>query len=203
MKKLTLVILFLLHVACGYAQSRWSAFAQQMAAMETYLRSLKGLYKTTQKGLNTMHNLKDGSFTLNKNYFASQYIVAPAVANNPKIRGITDLTQQIQSVFANAISWQRHEGSLSADEQNYMQSVYSHLLDDCSKDIKELQLVTSDNQSQMSDAARTAYIDKLYSAMQDRYVFSCTFADKAKQVAKSRQNTRNSNQVLQKLYEHN
>jgi hypothetical protein len=202
MKKIMILIgcLLLTWTTSTSAQSRWSVFIQQMTSMKAYLQSLKGVYKTTQKGLNTMHSLKDGSFTLNQSYFLSLNKMPVAIKNNAKINATTGLLQEIEGLFQRCLDWQQKHNLLSADEQHYMQGIYSHLLDDCNKDLQELTLVTNDGSTQMSDAARIKEINKIYTSMQDKHKFTCYFTANAFAFARSRAEGKNSKQTLQQLY---
>lgn len=185
------------------AQSKLQVFAQQMAGMQAYLQSLKSIYKTTSNGLNTVNSLKNGNVSLHQNYFSSLDNVSPAVKGNPKIKGISDLMQQIETTFDKAFAWQQSNAMLSSDEITYMKMVYNHLLDDCNKDIDELALVATDGKTQMSDDARIKKIDQLYADMQQKYIFSGSFTAKAYTLAQQRSADKDSKEALRKLYDIN
>lgn len=177
--------------------------AQQVAAYETYLRYLKSGYSTMQDGLNTMHDLKDGTFTMHGNYFNSLSRVAPSVRGNKKIKGFTDLLAQLETTFDQALSWQQDKAILGGDEITYMQTVYRHLLEDCNTELEELTLVITDGKLQMTDEQRLKKIDGLYAAMQQQYSFARAFCDRAYQLAVSRNTDNIDRQVLKKLYDLN
>ena len=108
-----------------FAQTKFQTMLNQIAGLETYLKSTESVYSTTSKGLNDIHDAKNGSFTLNQNYFNSLKSVSPAVKNDPKIKAISDMQQQIQTVINNALSWQHSTTQLSSDEATYMKTVYT------------------------------------------------------------------------------
>jgi len=184
-------------------QSKVKIMLQQIADYEIALHELKNGYTTTQNGLNTIHTLKSGTYSLHTNYFTSLSTVAPSIKSNPKIRGIANLEQQVENTFDAAISWQKDKALLSKDELQYMQLVYSHLLEDCAKLIDELSLVVSDGKTQMSDQARIREIDKLYADMQEKYAFARSFTDNAYELANDRQSGKDTRAILKKLYDLN
>lgn len=173
---------------------------QQIALQETYLSEIKNGYNDAQKGLADAQELKNGSFTLNANYFNSLSQVSPAVANDPKVKLITSYQQQIVSSFGNEINWQQQQGILGGDEISYLQQVYAGIITACTKDIDELNLVVTPGKAQMKDAQRIAEIDKLYAATQDKYRFTVSFVSNAHSFALQRQENGQQSQVIKKLY---
>jgi hypothetical protein len=182
------------------AQSRFATEANEIAGLETYLKSIKTVYSTTSKGLNDINNLKSGSFSLNQSYFSSLKNVSPAVRNDPKIKAISDLQQQIQTTFNNALSWQQSKGQLSSGEISYMKTVYNNLLGECNKDLQELTVVITNGQAQMTDKARIEKIDSIYKDMQDKSSFSQSFTGKAYVLANARIADKNGDQSIKTLY---
>ena len=183
-----------------HAQSKFETMANQIAGLETYLKSIKSVYSTTSKGLNDVNNIKTGSFTLNQNYFNSLKNVSPAVKNDPKIKAISDLQQQIETTFNNALSWQQNKGQLSSSEISYMKSVYNNVLGECNKDLQELTVVITNGQAQMTDKARIQKIDTIYKDMQQKCSFAQSFTGKAQDLANSRMADKNTDQSLKTLY---
>lgn len=176
---------------------------EQIAEYETSLKELKNGYATTQRGLRTIHDLKNGTYALHENYFSSLSQVAPAVRNNPKIKGTADLVQQIISTFDRAVSWQKDKAVLSSDELSAMKNVYSHLLHECNKDLDDLSLVTTNGEMQMTDEERIHRIDSIYADMQSKYKFSCSFTADAYTLANNRIMENSNRQTIKQLYDIN
>jgi len=200
MKKTIIFLLAVVSVIPAQAQSRFQVMAQQIAGMGAYLQSIKSVYSTTQKGLNEIHSLKNGNFDLNQAYFNSLGNVSPAVRNDPKIKAIGDLQQQIDRTFSNAISWQKQYGVLTSDETVYLRSIYNAMLSECGKDLDELTLVITDGKLQMTDDARIQKIGAIYTDMKDKYSFSRSFTGKAQVMAVDRKENGNDQQTLRSLY---
>ena len=213
--RISIAIIFAFILTCNLAdaqilggffsqqQTKIKTMLEQIVAYETTLHELKNGYSVAQHGLSSLHDLKNGTFTLHQNYFNSLAAVAPAVKNNPKIKGTTDLLDQVEETFDNALIWQKDKKMLSADEIAYMQKVYSHLLDECNKDIDELSLVTTDGKMQMKDEERISKLDKLYAGMEQKYSFARSFCDKGYAIAYQRNADKAGNLTLKKLYDLN
>jgi hypothetical protein len=210
MKRIITIAVWMFSLSYGRAQGIGSFFnqsdtktktmLQQIALQETYLSEIKKGYQTTENGLNTAHDLKNGTFNLHQSYFNSLGRVSPAVVNNPKIKLVSTYQQQIISGFDNEISWQKQQSILAADEMSYILAVYSNLLAECKKDIDELNMVITPGQAQMKDAERIKHIDAVYTATNDKYKFAQSFIANSHAFALDRQNSSQQTQVLKKLY---
>ncbi|MBS1524729.1 MAG: hypothetical protein JST19_03710 [Bacteroidetes bacterium] len=200
MKKYCTVLLIIAWSVPAIAQSRFQTMLNQVAGLESYLASLKKVYSTTTNGLNTIHDLKNGSMSLNQSYFMSLKNPSSAVKNDPHIQAISDLLRQVQQVFGNAISWQQSQGLLTGDELSYMRAVYSNLLAECNKDLQELNMVLSDGGVQMTDKQRIDRIDAIYKDMQGKYSFARSFTHKAYELASERSTSKTDNKSLKTLY---
>src|ERR1700744_6795293 len=101
--KITLVFFFFtgLFTLSGKAQGTGGFFDQQssktnlmiaqIAGYQTYLHEIKTGYNITESGLNTVQELKGGTFDLHTAYFNSLQQVNPAIKNNAKAKACTDL----------------------------------------------------------------------------------------------------------------
>jgi hypothetical protein len=172
----------------------------QIAEYERWLKSLKSGYNDTEKGLSAAHALKNGIFTLHRDYFNSLKQVAPAVRNNPKVKGTTDLLAQMEQTFALALAWQKDKGVLTDQEMSYLQTVYHNLFNECAQTIAKLKLVLTPGGLQMTDQQRIASIDRVYADMQEKYRFSCSFTRGAYQMASHRIDELAADQALKQSY---
>jgi hypothetical protein len=206
MKKVLFFVAFIGALATAppaFFQSRFQTMMNEIAGLETYLKSMKTVYSTTSNGLNDIHDIKNGSFNLNQTYFTSLKNVSPAVKNDPHIQQISTLSGQIESTFNAAISWQQSKGLLTTDEISYMRSVYNNLLGECNKDLQELNIVLTNGSVQMTDKQRIDKIDGIYSDMLGKYGFSQSFTNNARQLAIARADHNYSGQTLKTWYQIN
>ncbi|MBS1525310.1 MAG: hypothetical protein JST19_06665 [Bacteroidetes bacterium] len=177
--------------------------AEQIALIETDLSEVKNGYKVTENGLTTIHDLKNGTFTLHTDYFSSLVQINPAIAKNPKVKAITDNQQQIIAAFEQAIQWQKQQAILTSPEMAYLIAVYSNMSKLCSNDITELTDVITPGKLQMKDEERLKRIDAIYFDMQDKYAFSRSFVQKMYALAMNRKQQQHESQVLKQFYNSN
>jgi hypothetical protein len=174
--------------------------AEQIAEYETYLGALKTGYHISESGLNTAHDLKNGTFTLHSDYISSLSQVNPVIQNSPKGKAIADLNSQTLALLATEISWQQQQKILTPTEMGYLQKVRDNLAAKCKLDMDELLQVLTPGKLQLTDAQRLARLDKLYDSMKDKYAFAGSFTSKCRKLALSRKQQSQDNGQLKKLY---
>jgi len=173
---------------------------EQIAGYETYLNSIKTGYKITESGLNTVNEIKGGTFSLHTAYFNSLRRVSPAVQSNPKGKAIAGIVQQISQVFTGEISWQQQQKILNTAEMNYIGRVYQGLQNKCQQDLNDLTQVLTPGKLQMTDHDRLERLDKIYASVQDKLAFAQSFTGKCRQMALGRQQAKKSREQLKTLY---
>jgi hypothetical protein len=174
--------------------------AEQIAQYQIYLSALKTGYHITESGLNTAHELKNGTFNLHNAYFNSLEQVNPVIQNNSKGRTIADLDQQTQKLLTDEISWEQQKKILTVAEISYLQKVKTNLAGKCRQDMDELLQVLTPGKLQLTDAQRLARLDKLYDSMKDKFSFAGSFTAKCRKLALGREQNRQDNDQLKKLY---
>lgn len=198
-KSIFIVALVCLQGACVMAQTKVQVMAEQVADLAASLKTLRDGYKTVDKGLKNMEELKGGTWGLHKDYLASLTQVSPAVRDNPKIPVILDGRGQIKTLFARELTWQQQQGMLRRDELAYLQRVAANLLAAYDRDLEELRLVIQPG-TQMSDDERIKRIDRLYAAATDKISFTGSFVHKIRIYTLDRQRDNISDEVIRKLY---
>ena len=214
MKRIKKIGLFFLFIGLGLMQAKAQflggffsqqsqkekLMAAQIADLGIYLHDIKDGYGIAEKGLNTAHELKNGTFGLHAAYFNSLWRVSPAIQSDPKGNAIADLQQQIIHVFSGEISWQQQQRLLQPEELTYLQNVYDNILKACKKDMDELTLVLTSGKLQLTDQQRLERLDHLYDAMKDKYAFAGYFTTKCRKLATGRQQAQREKEQLKKLY---
>ncbi|HVW96794.1 MAG TPA: hypothetical protein VHA56_12565 [Mucilaginibacter sp.] len=199
MKNSILIIGISLLTITVKAQSKAQVMLEQIADLSTSLKILKDSYKITTNGLDNMTSLKGGTLNQHQDYFNSLKKIDPAIANHPDIPVIVKEQQTIVTLFQNEINWQQQQAVLNKDELNYLRRVYTNLLDNCNKDIDELNLMTQPG-IQMSDDGRMKNIDRIYKATTDKYQFTLSFLHKTHTFALDRKARKAQKDLLKKLY---
>lgn len=174
--------------------------AQQIAQYEIYLGAIKTGYHITETGLNTAHDLKNGTFSLHSAYINSLDQVNPLIQNSPKGKAIAELNSQTLKLFSDEITWQQHANLLTTTEMSYLQKVRDNLAAKCQLDRNELLQVLTPGKLQLTDAQRLDRLDKLYERMKDKYAFAGSFTTKCRKLALSRKQNQQDNDQLKKLY---
>jgi hypothetical protein len=172
----------------------------QIAAWQLYLSELKSGYHIAETGLNTAHEMKNGTFSLHAAYFNSLEQINPAIQNNPKAKAIATMGQQIVSCFDQEIAFQQKPQALTLPEQSYLKQVYQGLLQRCRADLSELSDVLTPGKLQLTDQQRLERLDHIYAAMQDKLAFSGAFTAKCHKLALSRQQSAKDRGTLKTLY---
>lgn len=174
--------------------------AEQIAQYEIYLGAIKTGYHVAETGLNTAHDLKNGTFNLHNAYISSLSQVNPLIQNNPKGKAIAGLNDQVLKTLSDELAWQQKEKQLSEKELAYFQKVQANLLSKCQLDMSELTDVLTPGKLQLTDAQRLDRLDKLYDRMKDKYAFAGAFTAKCRKLAESRKQNKQDNAQMKKLY---
>lgn len=189
MKQWWLVLLVMFFVQVAHTQTFSEFFKQnktqkkyllkQIAELQSYIALAREGYGIVSDGLNVIANLKNGTFSLDKDYFSSLDNISPAVKKDNNIANAVALQSSINSLYDKA---KKDEQSvyLSSSEQNYIQKVWSNLLDKCSDDITQLNNLTTAGNYTMTEDERLRAIGKVYKDMQDKNDFANSFYNEVK-----------------------
>ena len=181
MKKLPLFLTVILFASVAHGQklAEWTRqkktqlkyLADQIAALQAYVRVVEKGYSIAKKGLNVIENIKKADFSLHSDYFNSLKNVRPNVKAYTKIGSIVAMQINLIKECHRQRSSMNNSGQFNRDEVNYAGRVFDNLLKGCTEIVDQLITLTTDGQLQMKDDERIKNIDKLYDAMQDRQQF--------------------------------
>lgn len=174
--------------------------AEQITGWQVYLRALKTGYHITENGLTTAHDLKNGTFSLHSSYFNSLEQVSPTVQNNPKGKVCTEIASQISLTLNSEINWQQKTNMLSPKEMTYLQKVSAGVRADCKAGLQQLDDILTPGKLQLSDAERLTQIDKVYTSLKEKQIFSVAFSARCRKLAMARQRAKIDNEQIRKLY---
>jgi hypothetical protein len=173
---------------------------QQIASLQVYATYLEKGYHIAQQGLTAIGDIKNGEFSLHKNYFGSLSGISPAIAKDARIAEIIAMQVSMVNQYKKCYRQVQQSGLFNSHEVNYVYSVFTSLLNDCSNNLTALISVTTAGQLQISDEERMQQIDRLYRDMQDKYSFSQSFSNATSILAVARQKDQNEAGLLQSLY---
>jgi hypothetical protein len=212
MKRITILLLVVL--GCGLARAQSPNFnewfrqkktqkkylVQQIAALKVYLNYLKKGYDIAQKGLATIGDIKNGTFSLDKDYFNSLKQVSPVVKNSPKVKGILDYQHSIASNFRKFWEDCRSDENLSTGEVSYIEDVYLNMLEECVASMDELRLISTSGDAEMKDDERLLRLDKVHDDLQEKYAFTQAFIGSTQLLSLERAKEKNRIKSVMKLY---
>ena len=193
MMKKILTILLVVIALNAHAQN-WKEWTQQkktqikylvdqIAALQVYSTIVQKGFDIAKKGLDAIHNIKKGDFSLHEEYFSSLKNVNPKIKSYWKIADIIALQVKIVQTYHQQINAFRQSGQLTSDEISYCNNVLTHLLNGCNEILNQLIDITTDGNVALKDDERISRIDVLHADMEDKYVFVQHFTSEVKGLA--------------------
>ena len=148
---------------------------KQIAALEVYLGYVKKGYRIAQNGLTLIGDIKDGAFSMDKDYFKSLETVSPVIRNSSKAAYAIALQRLILMEIDAQYERSRNDENFTHAEVQYLAAVYSHLKKECDALLGELMSILTDHELQMQDNQRLKNVDQIYENLKDMYAFLRTF----------------------------
>jgi len=164
------------------------------------LEYLQKGYSIVKNGLNTIGNIKNGHFSLDKDFFSQLENINPKVRHYAKEADIIALNVQIIRRFKKALAEAKGTDLFSDQELDYINRVFNSLIDNCASLTDELTVLLTPSEWKMSDDERIKRIDGLHTAMRDNYAFVNHFAGELEIMAMQKGKELNDAAVLQGLY---
>jgi len=173
---------------------------EQIAALQVYAGYVEKGYKIAKDGLDVIHTIKQGDFSLHNNYFSSLRNVSPNVKAYSRIADIVALQISIVQNCKRERNFMNKTHQFSNNELVYAGKVYDNVLDDCTDIFDELTDIVTDGLLQMKDDERIKRIDKLYDNVKERAAFVQHFGNDNNILAMQRKKDQNDVQVGRELY---
>lgn len=172
---------------------------QQIAALEQYESYIKQGYQISQNGLGNIGGYIKGEYGSHTAYYNSLKTVNPQIKSNSKADSIISYAKQIPKQFdhLNRLS------GLDKDNKAYIAIVETKVLDECDKDLNELELVITSGRAQMSDDERIRRLDDIYRRMKDKYAFTQSITNDVRMLLLQRNRELQDIQTLGRFYENN
>lgn len=170
---------------------------QQIAALQLYLGYAQKGYELAGSGLGLVRDIRNGEFSLHQAFISSLKRVSPLIGNHTKVREIIACQLGIIRVFSGI----RDKERLPVSSRQYVSEVKNHLFEQCLKDLGELLLVVSSGKVEMNEAQRLERLEKIYSALVDKYAFARDFVLQVEGLISGRIKEQEAMGDLRKLYE--
>jgi hypothetical protein len=179
----------------GQANKQKNYYMQQIAAYNALESEIKQGYGVIRNGLGGIRDINTAELNAHTAFYNSLKTPSAVVKNNTQVNDIFNYQTYISSAFSQSYS------GLTSDELNYVAAVKTEILNDCDKDLADLQNLLSNAKLQLNDDERLKRLNAIHAAMLDKYQFSQSFTHSLKLLAIHRQQTTNDTQTLQALYE--
>src|SRR5882762_9234160 len=101
---------------------------QQIAALHVYLDYLKKGYTIVHNGLNTIGNIKNGNFNLDRDFFSSLKNVNPSIKNIAKVADIIAFQVYISRELGRVYSFCAGNKHFTPEELRYIAKVHTNML---------------------------------------------------------------------------
>jgi hypothetical protein len=172
----------------------------QIGLLQTYLGYVKKGYDIAKKGLTLIGDIKQRDFNLHNGFFNSLETVSPKLKSDARVAAIVGVQLNILAGYR-SFSHEFNEAKVFTDpELNYLDHVFSSLLDDVAFGIATLTDLLTDGEFKMNDAERTKRMDGLYDRALEQYQFFNGFSAQVKLQELQRKQELLETGKLQKMY---
>lgn len=198
----SLIILFsilLLNVSAFSQGNQIKVYLQQIAANKVYIEYLQKGYKIARQGLTFIGNVKDGHFTLDKDFFLSLETINPKIRNYARIAEIISSSLEITRDFTEVLKDMRESKVFAGSEVAYVGDVKIRLLTGCESLLSDLVPLITSGQMELSDDERIKRIDAIHADMQDCYLFTKNFCSSTKVQVLQREQELRDVKVMRKV----
>ena len=187
-------------VLAAHGQGTTETMLEQIAALRTLIGSVEKGYQVVEKGLTTIGQIKKGEFDLHAVFFGSLSTVDPAVRGSPDVSAVLRWQGAIDDAFSQAMVRYRVSPWLQPGERDYLQYVYTRVVNDCGQDAEAMGVLTRDGVVQMTDGERIRRMELIGAGMQQRATRVQAFLFATDLLINRRQAAGNFSGMLSSLY---
>lgn len=186
MKKILIILIFICSVSVKKADAQFAeiikvAITKVVRAVDLQVQRLqtKTIWlQDAQKVIeNTMHQLKltdianwsDKQETLYANYYNELWQVKNLIGTYQEVKDIIQKQRQLVNVYKQAYALFKQDSHFNINEMDYMERVYSGIIDESVKNLEQVYLVINSFSTQMSDAQRLAIVNAASNRIDENY----------------------------------
>lgn len=186
MKKILIILVFICSVGVQKTDAQFAEIIKaaitkvvravdlQVQRLQTHTIWLQDAQKVIE---NTMHQLKltniaewsDKQKTLYANYYNELWQVKNLIGAYQKVKDIIQKQTQLVKAYKQAEALFKQDSHFNSNEIDYMESVYSGIIDESVKNLEQVYLVINSFSTQMSDAQRLAIVDAASGRIDENY----------------------------------
>ena len=179
----------------GQAGKQKNYYLQQIAAYQAFESELKQGYNVVKNGLNGIRDINTAELNAHTAYYQSLKQPGSSVKSNTQVQDILNWQTEINASFNQPFN------GLTDDEQTYVATVKTNLLQACNNDLTDLQNLLKSGTLQMTDDERLKRLAQIHTAMLDKYKFSRSFMNSIRLLLAQRQQDIKETQTLKSIYE--
>src|SRR5690606_12227343 len=206
MKKI-IIIFIILSIGANFRASAQANEIQQLllnveklSQLKKILSNMKKGYQILSTGYNTIEDLSKGNFNLHKTFLDGLLEVSPEVREYKKIAFIIHYQVILVDEYKSAYARFKQDGNFSAEELDYLASVYDKLFEQSLNNLNDLTTVITAGKLRMSDDERLQAIDSIYWDMQDKLLFLRHFNNNTTILAVQRARDNNDVRTIKEIY---
>jgi DNA repair ATPase RecN len=173
---------------------------QKLSQLKNILSDLYKGYEIISQGYETIKNISQGNFSLHQLFLNGLLQVSPAIQKYKRIADIISGQLQIVKEYKTAWNHFKEDKNFSVDELDYLQRVYSNLVNESLKNLDDLITVVTAGTLRMSDDERLKVIDKIFEQVTDQLSFLRSFNNSTALLSLQRAKEQDDVDVSRKLH---
>jgi hypothetical protein len=173
---------------------------EKLTAIKSTLQDMYTGYETLKTDYTRVRDIAKANFSLHQVFLDALWILSPAVSSDPRISEILNMEYSIVAGYKTASARIRSSPAFTAQEMSYIINTYSALLQHSVQAVKELTMILTDHQLQMSDAQRLQAIDRIHTDVRGQYNSMVQLNNSITIQAAQRQKETNNINTLKQLY---
>lgn len=174
---------------------------EKLEQLKNILDEMYKGYQILSNGYETVRSIAEANFNLHEIFLDGLYLVNPAVKNYKRIPLIVNYQVFLTNEYKRAYNKFKSDHNITASEINYLQSVYSYLINQSLRNIEELTMIITASKLRMSDDERLRAIDRIYYDMGGKVSFLVYFNNSTQLLLMQRSKHESEVKSVQKLYD--
>ena len=217
MKKILIILIFICGVSVQKADAQIvelvkAAITKVVRAVDLQVQRLQTQtiwLQDAQKIIeNTMHQLKltdianwsDKQKTLYANYYNELWQVKNLIGTYQRVKDIIQKQTQLVNAYKQADALFKQDSHFNINELDYMERVYSGIIDESVKNLEQVYLVINSFSTQMSDAQRLAIVNAASGRIDENYNDLKQFNNQNVKLSLQRSKDMNDMNTVKQLY---
>ena len=206
---LTLMFWLTAAVLSGQTLEEWTKQKQlqtayklkQIAGLRAYADVVKKGYRVAETGWNAVGSIRNGEYSLHRDYFSSLSGVHRMVSSYPQAENIIRIAHRINLEVERTADYLKRNGRFTTSEKGEIIRYNRSVLLNSETVVSELKAVLTSSQYEMKDGERMAAVDGLASAIEGVYRSLTDFNKEVRLIGGVRNRKVSDQEQLNSLYD--